>query len=195
MAFGLPQQQARSDLLADCYLWAFHLYQQEKAHIHHRRVILCSFAWVAFAVGVHDCCKKRKNADGMPCRRKTKNTKPRNAYDGTKYTRELDRGNTILKKYSDPQAQICRFGGYIADIYEDTRLTNVAVGEPRLGNVNQIHDEIPKKLESMAHTCRQDTQDRRVPHSLLLQAGNAPADVYGRRTVDCWCHHCTVHSG
>ena len=141
----------------------FHLYQQEKAHIHHCQVILCSFAWVAFAVGVHDHCKKGKNAEGMPCRHKTKNTKPRNAYDGTKYTRELDRGNTILKKYSDPQTQICCFGRYIADIYEDARLINVAVGEPRLGNVNQIHDEILKKLESMAHARQRDTKIGRYP--------------------------------
>ena len=82
---GLSQQQARLDLLTDCYQWAFCLYQQEKAHIHHCWVILCSFAWVAFAVGIHDCCKKGKNPDGMPCRCKTKNTKPRNAYNGTKY--------------------------------------------------------------------------------------------------------------
>ena len=94
----------------------------------------------------------------MPCRHKTKNTKPRNAYDSTKYARELDRGNTILKKYGDPQTQICRFGGYIADIYEDARLINVAVGEPRLGNINQIHNEILKKLESMAHAHRHDTK-------------------------------------
>ena len=158
MVSGLLQQQARLDLLMDCYWWAFHLYQQEKAHVHHRRVILCSFAWVAFAIGIHDHCKKGKNADGTPCRCKTKNTKPCNAYDGTKYTQELDRGNTILKKYGDPQTQICRFGGYIADIYEDARLINVTVGEPRLGNVNQIHDEILKKLESMAHACRRDTK-------------------------------------
>ena len=104
-----------------------------------------------FAVGIHDHCKKGKNADSMPCRRKTKNTKLHNAYNGTKYARELDRGNTILKKYGDPQTQICHFGGYIANIYEDTRLINVAVGEPRLGNVNQIHNEILKKLKSMAH--------------------------------------------
>ena len=44
------------------------------------------------------------------------------------------------------------------NIYEDTRLINVAVGEQRLGNVNQIHDEILKKLESMAHACRRDTK-------------------------------------
>ena len=155
---GLPQQQARLDLLADCYRWVFCLYQQEKAHIHHRRVILCSFAWVAFAVGIQDHCKKGKNADGTPCRCETKNTKPHNAYDSTKYAQELDRGNTILKEYGNPQTQVFRFGGYIADIYEDARLINVAVGEPRLGNVNQIHDEILKKLESMVHARRRDTK-------------------------------------
>ena len=32
------------------------------------------------------------------------------------------------------------------------------MGEPRLGNINQIHDEILKKLESMAHTRQQDTK-------------------------------------
>ena len=153
MASGLPQQQARLDLLTNCYQWVFCLYQQEKAHVHHRRVILCSFAWVAFAVGVHDRCKKGKNADGTPCRRKTKNTKLRNAYNGTKYAQELGRGNTILKKYGDPQTQICRLGRYITDIYEDARLINVAVGEPRLGSMNQIH-QILKKLESMAHARR-----------------------------------------
>ena len=111
-----------------------------------------------FTVGIHDRCKKGKNADGTPCRCKTKNTKPHNAYDDTKYARELDRGNTILKKYGDPQTQICRFRGYITDIYEDARLINVTMGELRLGNVNQIHDEILKKLESMAHTRRRDTK-------------------------------------
>ena len=65
---------------------------------------------------------------------------------------------TILRKYGDPQSQICCFGGYIADIYEDARLINVTMGKPRLGNVNQIHDEILKKLESMAHTRRRDTK-------------------------------------
>ena len=94
----------------------------------------------------------------MPCRCKTKNMKPRNAYDGTKYAQELDRGNTILKKYGDPQTKICCFGRYIADIYEDARLINVTVGEPRLRNINQIHDQILKKLESMAHTHRRDTK-------------------------------------
>ena len=158
MASGLPQQKARLDLLADCYRWAFCLYQQEKAHVHHCWVILCSFAWVVFAIGIHDHCKKGKNADGMPCRCKTKNTKPHNAYDGTKYARELDRGNTILKKYGDPQTQICHFGGYIPDIYEDARLINITVGELRLGNMIQIYDEILKKLESMAHACRRDTK-------------------------------------
>ena len=44
------------------------------------------------------------------------------------------------------------------NIYEDARLINIAVGEPRLGNVNQIHDEILKKLESMAHARRRDTK-------------------------------------
>ena len=60
--------------------------------------------------------------------------------------------------YRNPQTQICHFGGYIADIYEDARLINVAMGEPRLGNVNQIHDEILKKLKSMAHTRQRDTK-------------------------------------
>ena len=32
------------------------------------------------------------------------------------------------------------------------------MGEPRLGNINQIHDEILKKLESMVHTHRRDTK-------------------------------------
>ena len=32
------------------------------------------------------------------------------------------------------------------------------MGEPRLGNINQIHDEILKKLESMAYACRHDTK-------------------------------------
>ena len=157
-ASGLSQQQARLDLLANCYRWAFCLYQQDKAHIHHPWVILCSFAWVVFTIGVYDCSKKGRILDSMPCRRKTKNTKPHNAYDGTKNARELDRGNTIRKKYGDPQTQICCFGGYIANIYEDARLINVAVGKPRLRNMNQIYNEILKKLESMVHARWCDTK-------------------------------------
>ena len=37
------------------------------------------------------------------------------------------------------------------------------MGEPRLGNINQIHDEILKKLESMAHAHRRDTKISRYP--------------------------------
>ena len=37
------------------------------------------------------------------------------------------------------------------------------MGESRLGNVNQIHDEILKKLESMAHARRRDTKIGRYP--------------------------------
>ena len=107
----------------------------------------------------------------MPCRCKTKNTKPRNAYDGTKYARKLDKGNTILKKYGNPQTQICRFGGYITDIYEDTRLINVTVGEPRLGNINEIHDEILKKLESMAHAHQRDTKFGGYPIPYCCELG------------------------
>ena len=37
------------------------------------------------------------------------------------------------------------------------------MGELRLGNVNQIHDEILKKLESMVHALRRDTKIGRYP--------------------------------
>ena len=115
--------------------------------------------------------------------------------NSVKYAQELDRGNTILKKYGDSQTQICHFGGYIADIYEDARLVNVAVGELRLGNINQIHDEILKKLESMAHTRQRDTKISGYPIPYCCKLEITPADVYGKRTVDCRCYHHTVHSG
>ena len=45
-------------------LWAFPLYHQERAHIQHCRVILCSFAWAGFAVGISDLFQERAEPQG-----------------------------------------------------------------------------------------------------------------------------------
>ena len=157
MASRLSQPQAQLDLLIDCYLWAFHLYHQERVHIQHHRVILCSFAWVGFAIGVSDRSRKGRNPNGEPSRRKTKNTKPHNAYD-IKYARDFEKGNTIMKNYGEPQSQMCHIGSFLSEVYNDARLVNFTVGEPTPGNLVQIHDEVMKKLESMAHTRRHDAR-------------------------------------
>ena len=151
MASRLPQLQAQLDLLTDCYMWAFRLYCQERVHIQHCRVILVSFAWVSFAVGFSDHTRKEWNPDGDPSRCKTKNTKPCNPYDITKYARDFKKGNTIMKEYGDPQNEMCRIGGFLSEVYNDTRLLNLAVGEPKPGNLTQIHDKVMKKPECMAH--------------------------------------------
>ena len=75
MASKLSQQQAHLDLLIIYYLWALRLYWQERAHIQHHRVILVSFAWCSFAVGVSDRTKKGCTLDGELSWYKTKNTK------------------------------------------------------------------------------------------------------------------------
>ena len=154
MASRLSQPQARLDLLIDCYLWAFRLYCQERAHIQHRWVILCSFAWAGFAIGISDCSRKGRNPDGEHSRCKTKNMKPHNAYDIVKYAKEFEKGNTIMKNYGDPQSQMCHIGSFLSEVYDDTRLVNLAVGEPKPGNLMQIYNEVMKKLECMAHTHR-----------------------------------------
>ena len=146
----LSQPQARLDLLIDCYLWAFHLYCQERVHIQHCWVIFASFAWVRFAVDVSDWTRKGWNPDGKPSQHKTKNTKPRNAYDVVKYARDFEKGNTIMKNYGDPQNKMYRIGGFLSEVYDDARLLNLAVGEPKPGNLTQIHNKVMKKLECMA---------------------------------------------
>ena len=151
MASRLSQLQARLDLLTDCYLWAFCLYLQERAHIQHRRVILASFAWVRFAVGVSDQTRKGQNPDGEPSRCKTKNMKPHNTYDVVKYAKDFEKGNTIMKNYGNPQNKMCRIGGFLSEVYDDARLLNLAVGEPKPGNLTQIYNKVMKKLECMAH--------------------------------------------
>ena len=61
-----------------------------------------------------------------------------------------------MKTYGDPQAEMCHIGGFLTDIYEDAHLQNLTMGEPKLGNLQQIHDEILRKLECMTHTCRHE---------------------------------------
>ena len=151
MVSRLSQLQARLDLLIDCYLWAFHLYCQERTHIQHHQVILASFAWVGFTVGVSDRTRKGWNPDGEPSQCKTKNTKPRNAYDVVKYAKDFEKGNTIMKNYGDPQNEMCCIGSCLSEVYDDARLLNLAIGEPKLGNLTQIHDKVMKKLKCMAH--------------------------------------------
>ena len=159
----LSQPQAQLDLLIDCYLWALRLYRQERAHIQHRRVILCSFAWAEFAVGISDHSRKGQNPEGEPSQCRTKNMKLCNAYHIVKYVREFEKGNTIMKNYGDPQSQMCRIGGFLSEVYEDARLVNLAIGKPKPGNLTQIHDEVLKKLECMAYACRHDTRIHGYP--------------------------------
>ena len=52
---------------------------------------------------------------------------------------------------------MCRISSFLSEVYDDARLINFAVGEPKPGNLAQIHDEVMKKLECMAHTQRHDT--------------------------------------
>ena len=117
MASRLSQPQARLDLLIDCYLWAFRLYCQERAHIQHCWVILCSFAWAGFAVGISDHSRKGQNPNGEPSRCRTKNMKLCNAYDIIKYAKEFEKGNTIMKNYGDPQSQMCRIGSFLSEVH------------------------------------------------------------------------------
>ena len=74
--------------------------------------------------------------------------KPRNAYDIVKYTKDFEKGNTIMKNYGDPQSQMCHIGGFLSEVYDDARLLNLTIGEPKPGNLTQIHNEVMKKCRS-----------------------------------------------
>ena len=56
-----------------------------------------------------------------------------------------------MKNYGDPQNEMYCIGGFLLEVYNDARLLNLAIGEPKLGNLTQIHNEVMKKLECMAH--------------------------------------------
>ena len=77
--------------------------------------------------------------------------KPRNASDVVKYAKDFEKGNTIMKNYGDPQGQMYCISSFLSQVYDDARLVNLAVGEPKPGNLTQIHDEVKKKLECMVH--------------------------------------------
>ena len=87
--------------------------------------------------------------------------KPHNAYDIVKYARDFEKGNTIMKNYRDPQSQMC--------CINDARLINFAVGEPKPGNLAQIHDEVMKKLECLVHARRHNACIEGYP---ILQAAS-----------------------
>ena len=95
--------------------------------------------------------RKGQNPNREPSRHKTKNTKPCNAYNIVKYAKDFKKGNTIMKNYGDPQIQMCRIGGFLSDMYNDARLLNLTMDEHKPGNLAQIHDEVMKILECMAH--------------------------------------------
>ena len=80
------------------------------------------------------------------------------AYDVVKYAKEFKKGNTIMKNYGDPQSQMCHISGFLSEVYDDARLVNLTMGEPKPGNLTQIHDEVMKKLEYMAFTCQHNTR-------------------------------------
>ena len=151
------QPQARLDLIIDCYLWAFCLYQQDRAHIQHCWIILASFSWCGFAIGISNRTWKERNPDGEPSQHRTKNTKPQNAYDIVKYIKDFESGCTIMKMYGDPQAEMYRIGAFLMEVFHNAQLVNLAVSQPKQGNITQIHDKIMKKLHNMAHAQRRNT--------------------------------------
>ena len=135
-------------------------------HIQHCWVILCSFAWAGFTIGISDHSRKGRNPEGEPSWCRTKNTKSHNTYDIVKYAKEFEKGNTIMKNYGDPQSQMCHIGSFLSEVYNDTRLVNLAIGEPKPGNLTQIHNEVIKKLECMTYACQRPYWW--VSHTLLL---------------------------
>ena len=100
--------------------------------------------------------------------------KPRHPYDIAKYARDFKKGNTIMKEYGDPQNEMCRIGGFLSEVYDNARLLNLTVGKPKPRNLTQIHDEVIKKLECMAH------------------AGQCNAHIGGYPIPFC-CKHSTLH--
>ena len=94
--------------------------------------------------------------------------KPRNAYNIVKYAKEFEKGNTIMKNFGDPQSQMCRISGFLSEVYDDTRLVNLAMGEPKPGNLTQIYDEVMKKLGVHGTHLPALCPHRWVPHTLLL---------------------------
>ena len=62
-----------------------------------------------------------------------------------------------MKNYRDPQCQMCHIGGFLSEVYDNARLVNLTLGEPKPGNLTQIHNEVMKKLECMAYTRQHDT--------------------------------------
>ena len=68
-----------------------------------------------------------------------------------KYAKDFESGCIIMKTYGDPQTEMNCLSGFLSEVYDDTRLVNLAVDEPKPRNITQIHDEIMKKLENMAH--------------------------------------------
>ena len=154
MVSRLSQPHARLDFIIDCYLWAFCLYRQDRAHIQHRQIILASFAWCRFTIGISDQTRKGWNPDGEPSQCRTKNTKPQNVYDVVKYAKDFESGHTIMKTYVNPQTEMYRIGSFLSEVYNDAQLVNLTMGEPKPENITQIHDKIMKKLKNMAHAWR-----------------------------------------
>ena len=61
-----------------------------------------------------------------------------------------------MQKYGDPLSVMCHIGGFLTDVYEDARLQNLTVGEPKPSNLQGIHEEVLKKLDNMAHARQHD---------------------------------------
>ena len=68
-----------------------------------------------------------------------------------------------MKNYGDPQSQMCCISGFLSEVYNDARLVNLTLGEPKPENLAQIHDEVMKKLECMAYACWHDAHIGRYP--------------------------------
>ena len=43
-----------------------------------------------------------------------------------------------MQKYGDPLSVMCCIGGFLTNIYEDARLQNLTVAEPKPGNLQGI---------------------------------------------------------
>ena len=85
-----------------------------------------------------------------------------------------------MKNYGDPQSQMCHISGFLSEVYDNARLLNLAIGKPKPGNLSQIHDEVMKKLECMAHAWWCDARIGGYPISFCCE----PATLWKMYTME-----------
>ena len=162
-------QEARKELLIHAYVWTLRHFATEGTHDRHRYLIVMSFGWCAFAIGVSSRTPNPGRGRGrQSSHRGRRGRRPHKDYNRQKLRDNFYEGQTLDEHYVDPFAHGGTLYSYLEAIFEAVKKQTITVGEPRYREYGQVLTEIMGTFRSVRRIQAHDIQPEGCPIPVCL---------------------------